>query len=147
MKKAATIEDIARKTGVSKSTVSRALGGSTRISASTRRKIAAVAGKLHYEPNYLARSLSRSKTLTIGVVLEDIMNPFFTEVAKGIETALSTGGYSMLLTSSGYVPETELELPDAAPQQGRRRAHHPRGHGLHFHQAPAGAQGSLLRHE
>ncbi len=110
MKKAATIEDIARKTGVSKSTVSRALGGSTRISASTRARIATAAGKLHYEPNYLARSLSRSKTLSIGVILEDIMNPFFTEVAKGIETSLSRGGYTMLLTSSGYVPEAELEL-------------------------------------
>jgi LacI family transcriptional regulator len=110
MKKAATIQDIALKTGVSKSTVSRALGGSTRISASTRARIASAAGKLHYEPNYLARSLSRSKTLSIGVILEDIMNPFFTEVAKGIETALSSGGYSMLLTSSGYVPEAEIAL-------------------------------------
>jgi LacI family transcriptional regulator len=110
MKKAATIQDIALKTGVSKSTVSRALGGSTRISASTRKRIASAAGKLNYEPNYLARSLSRSKTLSIGVILEDIMNPFFTEVAKGIETTLSAAGYSMLLTSSGYVPETELAL-------------------------------------
>jgi LacI family transcriptional regulator len=110
MKRAATIEDIAQKTGVSKSTVSRALSGSTRISAATRMRIVAAARKLSYEPNYLARSLSRSRTLSIGVILEDIMNPFFTEVAKGIETTLSAGGYSMLLTSSGYVPEAELEL-------------------------------------
>ena len=110
MKRAATIDDIAQKTGVSKSTVSRALSGSTRISAATRRRIVSAAGKLNYEPNYLARSLSRSRTLTIGVILEDIMNPFFTEVAKGIETALGAGGYSMLLASSGYVPEAELEL-------------------------------------
>ena len=110
MKRAATIEDIARKTGVSKSTVSRALSGSTRISAATRKRILSAAGKLDYEPNYLARSLSRSRTLSIGVILEDIMNPFFTEVAKGIETALSRGGYTMLLTSSGYVPEAELAL-------------------------------------
>jgi LacI family transcriptional regulator len=110
MKRAATIEDIAQKTGVSKSTVSRALSGSTRISAATRIRIVTAARKLSYEPNYLARSLSRSRTLTIGVILEDIMNPFFTEVAKGIETTLWAGGYSMLLTSSGYVPEAELEL-------------------------------------
>lgn len=110
MKRAATIDDIARETGVSKSTVSRALGGSTRISAPTRRRIAVAARRLNYEPNYLARSLSRRRTLSIGVILEDIMNPFFTEVAKGIETALAAGGYSMLLTSSGYVPEAELEL-------------------------------------
>jgi LacI family transcriptional regulator len=110
MKRAATIDDIARKTGVSKSTVSRALSGSTRISAATRKRIISAARKLDYEPNYLARSLSRSRTLSVGVILEDIMNPFFTEVAKGIETALSGGGYTMLLTSSGYVPEAELAL-------------------------------------
>jgi LacI family transcriptional regulator len=110
MKRAATIDDIARRTGVSKSTVSRALSGSTRISEATRHRVATAARKLSYEPNYLARSLSRSRTLSIGVILEDIMNPFFTEVAKGIETALAAGGYSMLLTSSGYVPDAELEL-------------------------------------
>ena len=110
MRKDATISDIALKAGVSKSTVSRALSGSTRISAATRTRIASAAKKLHYEPNYLARNLSRSRTLSVGVVLEDIMNPFFTEVAKGIETVLNEAGYSMLLTSSGYVPGVELEL-------------------------------------
>ncbi len=110
MKRAATIQDIARSTGVSKSTVSRALAGSTRISASTRKRIVVAAERLQYEPNYLARSLSRSRTLSIGVIIEDIMNPFFTEVAKGIETALTARGFTMLLTSSGYVPDAELAL-------------------------------------
>jgi LacI family transcriptional regulator len=110
MRKAATIDDIARKTGVSKSTVSRALSGSSRISTATRKRILTAAARLSYEPNYLARNLSRSRTLSIGVILEDIMNPFFTEVAKGIETVLKEAGYTMLLTSSGYVPAVELEL-------------------------------------
>jgi LacI family transcriptional regulator len=110
MKRAATIEDIARRTGVAKSTVSRALNGSSRISAKTRGRIVSAAKSMHYEPNYLARNLSRSRTLSIGVILEDIMNPFFTEVAKGIQTVLTARGYTMLLTSSGYVPESEIDL-------------------------------------
>jgi len=109
MKRPQTIDDIARQNNVSKSTVSRALNGSSRISEATRRRILATARKLHYEPNYLARNLSRSRTLSIGVILEDIMNPFFTEVAKGIETVLAKAGYTLLLASSGYVQETELE--------------------------------------
>jgi LacI family transcriptional regulator len=110
MTRASTIGDIARRIGVSKSTVSRGLAGSSRISADTRRRILSAAKSLHYEPNYLARGLSKSRTLAVGVILEDIMNPFFTEVAKGIQTALADRGYTMLLTSSGYVPATELEL-------------------------------------
>ena len=110
MKKAATIGDVAQETEVSKSTVSRALSGSTRISAATRKRILSAARKLNYEPNYLARNLSRSRTLSVGVILEDIMNPFFTEVAKGIETVLNAAGYSLLLASSGYVEQTELDL-------------------------------------
>jgi LacI family transcriptional regulator len=110
MQRASTIEDIALRIGVSKSTVSRGLAGSSRISAETRRRILSAAKSLHYEPNYLARSLSKRRTLAIGVILEDIMNPFFTEVAKGIQTALAARGYTMLLTSSGYVPQAELEL-------------------------------------
>jgi LacI family transcriptional regulator len=110
MTRASTIGDIAQRLGVSKSTVSRGLAGSSRISAETRRRIQGAAKSLHYEPNYLARGLSKKKTLAVGVILEDIMNPFFTEVAKGIQTVLAGRGYTMLLTSSGYVPKTELEL-------------------------------------
>jgi DNA-binding LacI/PurR family transcriptional regulator len=110
VKKPATIDDIARQTKVSKSTVSRALNGSSRISEATHRRILAAAKKLHYEPNYLARNLSRSSTLSVGVILEDIMNPFFTEVAKGIEEVLTKAGYTLLLASSGYIQNTELEV-------------------------------------
>jgi LacI family transcriptional regulator len=110
MSKAATIDDIAQETKVSRSTVSRALSGSTRISAATRMRVHAAAQKLQYEPNYLARNLSRSRTFSVGVILEDIMNPFFTEVAKGIETVLEEKGYTLLLASSGYVQHAELEL-------------------------------------
>jgi DNA-binding LacI/PurR family transcriptional regulator len=110
MRRMPTIADIAKEAGVAKSTVSRALNGSSRISEPTRKRVATAALRMKYEPNYLARNLSKRKTLTIGVILEDIMNPFYTEVAKGIETVLKDHGYTMLLTSSGYVPEAEREL-------------------------------------
>ncbi len=61
MTRAPTIEDIARRAGVSKSTVSRGLNGSTRISTETRMRILRAAKNLHYEPNYLARSLSQKQ--------------------------------------------------------------------------------------
>jgi LacI family transcriptional regulator len=105
-----TMEQVAKVAGVSKATVSRVLNDSPRISEKTRARVLEVVRALDYEPNYIARSLSKQKTHSIGVVLEDIVNPFYTQVAKGIETVLRSGGYTMLLTSSGYVYEEELEL-------------------------------------
>ena len=105
-----TMQEVARVAGVSKATVSRVLNNSSRISEKTRSRVQEVIKSLNYEPNYIARSLSKQRTHSIGVILEDIMNPFFTEVAKGIETVLKENGYTMLVTSSGFVYEEELEL-------------------------------------
>ncbi len=105
-----TLNDVAQMASVSKSTVSRVLNNSTRISKATKEKVLKVARKLRYEPNNIARSLSRNKTNTIGVILEDILNPFYAEVAKGIETALKRDDYWMLLTSSDFDYESEVKL-------------------------------------
>lgn len=105
-----TMQEVARVAGVSKATVSRVLNNSSRISEKTRSRVQEVIKSLNYEPNYIARSLSKQKTHSIGVILEDIMNPFFTQVAKGVETVLKENGYTMLMTSSGFVYEEELEL-------------------------------------
>ncbi len=110
MEQVPTIEDVARLAGVAKSTVSRALNDSPKIGGATKERVRAIAAKLGYEPNYIARNLTRRRTQTIGVILEDILNPFFTEVAKGIETVLRKHGYTLLLTSSGYRADEELEL-------------------------------------
>ncbi len=104
------MDTVAKVVGVSKATVSRVLNESDRISEKTRSRVLAVIQELNYEPNYIARSLSKQKTHSIGVILEDIMNPFFTEVAKGIETTLKTRGYTMILTTSGFIYEEEIEL-------------------------------------
>lgn len=110
MKRHPTLEDVARSAGVSKSTVSRVLNNTARISDQTRRRVLYAARTLRYEPNIIARSLSKNKTNTIGVILEDILNPFYSAVAKGIETALRASGYSMILTSSDFDYDNEVRL-------------------------------------
>jgi len=110
MNRIPTIDDVARVAGVSKSTVSRVLNNTAKISIGTRRRVLEVAKRLQYEPNNIARSLTKKKTFTIGVILEDILNPFFSEVAKGIEIALQKKKYSMLLTSTDFDSENEIKL-------------------------------------
>jgi LacI family transcriptional regulator len=110
MNRLPTLQDVAHRAGVSKSTVSRVLNNSAKISEATRGRVLSAASELNYEPNIIARSLSKNKTFTIGVILEDILNPFFSAVAKGIETALKTSGYSMILTSSDFDHENEMKL-------------------------------------
>lgn len=105
-----TLEDVAHRAGVSKSTVSRVLNNSPKISERTKKIVLEAVRELNYEPNIIARSLSKNKTYTIGVILEDILNPFFSAVAKGIETALRFKDYSMILTSSDFDYGAEVRL-------------------------------------
>ncbi len=105
-----TIQDISEKSGFSKATVSRVLNDDPHVHEKTRAAIQKVIGKLKYEPNNIARSLSRKKTGIIGVILEDIANPFYTEIAKAVETVLHQAGYSMFLTSSNWIEQKEIEL-------------------------------------
>jgi LacI family transcriptional regulator len=110
MLNAPTLGDVAKKAGVSKSTVSRVLNKTAKISETTRNRVLLAANELKYEPNAIAQSLTKRKTYTIGVILEDILNPFFTEVAKGIENTLKRAGYTMILTSSDYERGDEIRL-------------------------------------
>ncbi len=105
-----TIGDIARLAGVSKTTVSRVLSGSVLVKDATKIRVQQVIDENNYEPSVLARSLSTKKTNTIGVVIDELANPFFIEVAKYIEADLYNNGYLMLLCSSGWNPERERDL-------------------------------------
>src|SRR4030067_2307838 len=83
-----TLETIAEKTGVSKTTISRVLNGKAknyRISDKTAQKVLAVARELNFIPNPLARGLRLQKTLTIGLAIPDISNPFFASIARSVE--------------------------------------------------------------
>ncbi len=106
-KNGATILDIAKKVGVSAMTVSRALTGSTEVSAATRKKVLECAAALEYRPNRWARSLVTSRSSIIGVVIPDIGHSYFAEITGGIEEIVEKEGYDLLLCHSGMDPGRE----------------------------------------
>lgn len=92
-----TIRDIARRCGVSVSTVSRVLNNHPDVSAANRAKVLEVVRELHYVPNTSARDLVRPQSDSIGLVVRGIGNPFFSGVIRAIEHAIEAAGYSMIL--------------------------------------------------
>ncbi|MCA1754789.1 MAG: LacI family transcriptional regulator [Spirochaeta sp.] len=110
MSKQLTMSDIARMAGVSIATVSRVLSNHPMVREETRKRVLALVKEHRYEPSYVARNLSTRRTHTIGVVVDDISNPFFMELAKGIESVLQKNRYTMLLTSSSWDTDKEAEL-------------------------------------
>ena len=92
-----TIKDIAEKSGVSVSTVSRVLNNHPDVSEAIRAKVMAVVQELHYVPNSSARDLVRPQSDAIGLVVRGVGNPFFTGVIRTIENAISQADYTMVL--------------------------------------------------
>lgn len=97
-----TIKDIARRLGLSYSTVSRALNDKYGVKMATRERVVTAARQMRYRPNAIARGLIARKTRTIGIVIPDLRNPFFPEVAAGIEAAAEEMDYSVLLGLSDW---------------------------------------------
>ncbi|GAA2225438.1 LacI family transcriptional regulator [Herbiconiux moechotypicola] len=102
-----TIGDVARLAGVSTATVSRVLTGSVPVSAQLREKVNAAATALDYTVNTTARALRRDRTLSVGMVVPDLSNPFFTLLVDGVERRLQGLGLTLHLCSSGGDPATE----------------------------------------
>jgi DNA-binding LacI/PurR family transcriptional regulator len=95
-----TIKDIAKKLGISPSTVSRALKGHPEISAETRKAVNDLAEKLKYEPNAVALSLQRSRTNIIGLIIPEIVHYFFSQVISGIEDVANDAGFQVMICQS-----------------------------------------------
>lgn len=95
-----TIRDVAEKAGVSTTTVSHVINESRFVSDAAIRRVQRAMKELNYQPNAVARSLRRKDTHTLGLVLPDISNPFFAEVARGIETYAFQQGYTVIFGSS-----------------------------------------------
>lgn len=95
----AGIKDIAKAAGVSISTVSYALNGSTKITEKTRQKVIAIADELNYVPNLAARTLKKQQTNIIGVYLADYDGSFYGELLNGIKKGLEALGYEMIVCS------------------------------------------------
>ncbi len=105
---AVTQKGIARELGISVSTVSRALRGDPRISMETRKRVLDAARRLGHRPNLLAASLRTGVTRIIGLVVMDITDPYYGEVARGVEDCAHEHGYSVLLSNS----DTSIERED-----------------------------------
>jgi DNA-binding LacI/PurR family transcriptional regulator len=103
-----SIKDIARAAGVSHSTVSRALSDSPLVREETKARIKQLAREMGYSPSAIARSLVTRRTLTIGLVVTSVADPFWAEVVGGIEEIALERGYSVLLTNSNQERQREL---------------------------------------
>lgn len=103
-----TLSDIAKKLGVSKVTVSKALRGHPDISSETSRKVTRLAHEMDYFPNRIARSLSSKKSNIVGVIIPKIAHHFFAAVMDGIHNAAFEQGYEILLTVSQESAAREL---------------------------------------
>jgi LacI family transcriptional regulator len=109
----ANIKDVAEKAGVSSTTVSHVLNSTRFVDPGTKERVVAAIGELGYRPNALARSLRRQETLTIGVVVHDIANPFFAFLVKAIEGVAHRSGYSVILCNSDEDCERQASVVEA----------------------------------
>jgi LacI family transcriptional regulator len=105
-----TIYDVAREANVSMATVSRVVNGNPNVKPATRKKVVEVIDRLGYRPNAVARGLASKKTTTVGVIIPDISNPFFAELARGIEDIATMYKYNIILSNSDQNIDKELHL-------------------------------------
>jgi LacI family transcriptional regulator len=98
--KRATMLDVARLAGVSVGTVSAVVNGHTTVRPKLRKRIDEAMRALDFHPNQIARSLKLQRTQTIGMVVPDVANPFFTSVARGVEMEGQRRGYSVILCNT-----------------------------------------------
>jgi LacI family transcriptional regulator len=96
----ATVSDVAKRAGVSKMTVSRVINGGNGVRPETKRRVERAVAELDFVPNGVARGLMTSSTKTLGLIVPDIVNPFFTMVVHGAETVARKAGYHLLLCNS-----------------------------------------------
>lgn len=102
-----TVADVARKASVSKATAARVLGGYGTVSNRVRDVVTAAARALDYQPNELARSMTTGRSGTIGVVVGDIENPFFSLAMRGITDVARQAGFTVVLINSGEDADAE----------------------------------------
>ena len=103
------LKDIARDLGISTVTVSKVLRGNADISEKTRARVLKRMQELNYKPNMLARGLASGRTYTVGLVVPDLVHPFFAEFAKSLAGALRESQMALLLASSEENPELEQQ--------------------------------------
>ena len=112
-----TLADIARELGVSKMTVSRAINDNPLISPQTRKRVLEVARRLNYQPNQHARALATNRSYLIGIIVPDLMNLYFAEVTRAIETVARPAGFQLLICVTDEDTTREIEEVEALLQR------------------------------
>lgn len=104
-----TLLDVARKAGVSASTVSRILNGTARVSDDKRLAVLAAIEQMHFAPNQMAQGLKKGRSMTVGIVVQDISSPFFDETLRGVDDGLKGTGYASVIVSGHWNAEEEAD--------------------------------------
>ena len=103
----ATIKDVAKDAGVSIATVSHVINGTRRVSDELAQRVRASMAKLDYRPDSVARSLRTQRTHSIGLIISDISNPFFSVLARGAQDTAAEFGYSVIMCNTDEDPNKE----------------------------------------
>ena len=104
------INELARRLGVAKSTISKAMSGHPDINETTRRRIMRAATRYQYQPSWIARALTSKKTQLVGLIMYQPCSGYFIEIAESIVAEASRRGYRVTLDFSGAKPEMEMEI-------------------------------------
>ncbi|MDI6838772.1 MAG: LacI family DNA-binding transcriptional regulator, partial [Rhizobiaceae bacterium] len=118
MERRPTIVDVARVAGVSKSTVSLVLQNSSLVKEETRRTVREAMDRIGYVYNRAAANLRTSNVGLIGLVINDLRNPFFTEFATSLQMALSARGYAAVLANTDEDPRIQAQVVAAMIEHG-----------------------------
>jgi len=105
-----TMADVAREAGVSLMTVSRVVNEKGEVSPATRQRVLEIVERLSYRPSAIARGLATQRTGSLGLVMPDVANPFFSDVAHGVEHVAYAEGYNVFLCNTDEDPERELTV-------------------------------------
>lgn len=108
-----TIKDVAEAAGVSRSTVSRALTGTGYAASDVRERVLRVAAELGYVPDAMARTLKQRTSRSIGVMVSDLRNPFYAELAAGMSREARERGYTMMLADTCLSADAERQAAEA----------------------------------
>ena len=103
-----TIKDVAKQVGVSIATVSHVINKTRFVSEGITEKVLKAIRDLNYQPNAIARSLVKRKTHTIGIIISDILNPFYTAIVRGVEDVTYKSGYNVMLCNTDEDVEKEI---------------------------------------
>ncbi|TVT29745.1 catabolite control protein A [Salinicoccus cyprini] len=104
-----TIYDVAREAKVSMATVSRVLNGNPNVKPETRKKVKDVIERLDYRPNAVARGLASKKTTTVGVIIPDISNLYYSSLARGLDDIAEMYNYQIIITNTDNDPDKERD--------------------------------------